>query len=153
MAVRDTSVQSYHELRASGKLGKQQLEVYRIIQEHGPMTSGEVYQILVTGLSATNPLGAYPQTRPRCTELRSMGMIEEAGRRPCKSTGRLAILWRSTDRIVPLPFERPKRETLTQLRAERDAFKLRVADLEHENRMLRKSAARRRARKRNNLGG
>lgn len=53
---------------------------------------------LGTGDFTNNELSSYlgweiNRVTPRVNELKERGLVEEKGKRPCKNTGRLAIVW------------------------------------------------------------
>ena len=103
--VRDTSIEAYNKIKENGLLSKRRWQVYDVVYNHGPMTSGEAFKILNNG-SATKSL---TQSRARFTELREMGVFVELGERTCSVTGHAAILWDVTSKL-PIKFEKPLRQ-------------------------------------------
>jgi len=85
--VRKTSLQAWLEIPA---LGRMQLIVYKCILEHSRtgfyLTDRELAKEL--GFSDPNNI------RPRRYELMKMGVIVEAGKRPCSISHRIALTWR-----------------------------------------------------------
>lgn len=105
--IRETSVLSLKQVEG---LSKRQLEVYNKVLEFSLIGDG------LTDRETASELG-YPdpnKVRPRRHELWQNGFIEEAGKRKCRVSGRMALLWRAKD-VQPL-FRRESANTLTQLR-------------------------------------
>lgn len=82
--IADTSVLSYHEITET--LGERQRVVYDLILRYPGRTDRELAKLALAG----DP----NQIRPRRTELVDRGVIEEAGKRRCEVTGKLAKTWR-----------------------------------------------------------
>lgn len=76
----DTSRQAAEKIDAATLRGK----VLAIIQRHGPLTADEAAARL--GMDKLS-------IRPRCTELRELGRLEDSGLRRLNSSGRKAIVW------------------------------------------------------------
>lgn len=93
--MRQTSLDAYDNLKASGVLGQRQLLAWVCLLQKGPMTGGE--------LSAYAEL---PGLWKRLSELKKFGLAIEDGVRPCKVTGTNALVWRA---VVGSAL-RPKRE-------------------------------------------
>ena len=93
MAIRQTSIDCYNQIKAEGLLSKRRLEVYEAIFKSAPCTSAEAMQ---GRLNSTNVLS---QSRARFTELRELDVIYEKGDKVCGVTGRKAIVWDLTDRL------------------------------------------------------
>lgn len=91
--MRETSLQAWLELPA---LGKMQQMVYDCILEHSRagfyLTDRELAKEL--GFSDPN------NVRPRRYELMKMGVIVEAGKRPCSISHKLALTWRAVEKNV-----------------------------------------------------
>jgi hypothetical protein len=102
MATRETSIETYNQIKAEGLLGKMQIEVLGAVVENWPCTSGEAFDRM-RDHRERSPLS---QTRARFTELRDNGVIEEVGERICKISGRNAIVWAPTGK---LPCKPPKK--------------------------------------------
>jgi hypothetical protein len=86
-----TSIASYDKLVRSGKVKGLRLAVVSVIAgAPGPMTSGEVIKEVQT----TRPKTQMNSLSPRFAELEEMGVLEPAGERTCRVTGKLAIIWR-----------------------------------------------------------
>jgi len=93
MNTRQTSIDCYNEIKASGLLSKKRFEVYEAILKNAPCTSAEA---MVGNLNSTNVLS---QSRARFTELRELGVIYEKSIRKCRVTSRNVIEWDLTDNL------------------------------------------------------
>ena len=83
-AVQQTSLQAYADIMP--ELPDRQRQVYEFICRHGKsVTNGEI--AYYTGL-------AINVVTPRSYELRQLGMILFAGKRPCVITGRMCMTWK-----------------------------------------------------------
>ena len=91
--VRQTSLLAFQDQLPH--LGRRQLEVLKAIRDcnmHGIYpTDREIARLL--GYADPN------KVRPRRHELMQNGLIEEAGKRKCKVTGKLALTWKISPRI------------------------------------------------------
>jgi hypothetical protein len=105
--TRKTSIEAYHEIKASGLLSKRRFEVYDALFHYGPMTQMETFVKL-------KHLSQHTVT-PRFAELRKMGVIEEVGERACTVTGINVIAW---DVTSSLPTQLPKGKTKTKIKKE-----------------------------------
>lgn len=85
--TRQTSIDSYNEMKASGVLGERQREVYNALCRYAPATGAELHRI--AGFTRTNRY----DVRARLSELRDAGMACEVGKRKCNVTGRRVIEW------------------------------------------------------------
>jgi len=83
-------------------LSERRAEVYAALFAIGPATANECFQHLAKNLPFDGNVHA------RFVELRAMGLAEELGTKTCRTSGRKAILWDVTDRVVPLPYKRPE---------------------------------------------
>ena len=77
-----TSVMSYTDLKASGKLGELQQKAYEKLLTIGPSTGQEL---------STN--AAHPGLWKRLSELKKYGLVVEAGKRQCYVTGKTCLVW------------------------------------------------------------
>ena len=89
--VRGTSKAVYHSIVASGLLGEMQQAVFDCLYRYGPMTGSEIDEKL------TGSRGHYHK---RLSELKKMDVVEEVGKRTCKVTGRVALVWGCSGRIA-----------------------------------------------------
>jgi len=79
MAVASTSIETYHDLKADGTLGKRQAQVMAAVQPGLDYSLQELCRL--TGLPVNVISG-------RCNELRELGLLELGPTRPCRHTGR-----------------------------------------------------------------
>lgn len=88
---RDTSHEAYTGLL--GRLGADQRRVLLGLREaREPLTDRE----LAARLGVTDP----NQVRPRRVELMRRGLVEDAGKRRCRVTGRTAYVWQYVHRRI-----------------------------------------------------
>lgn len=99
--TRQTSREAYEALVASGKLKGAQERVLASIVRYGASTSGEIL--------AKMEIANVNAWRARFTELQARGLISETTVRPCKVTGRNAIVWDYTGRTKPLDVKKGHR--------------------------------------------
>lgn len=83
--VRDTSIITYNDLRAKGKIGEGQQKVFNALLKLENATDQEIAAHL--GFKDPN------KARPRRFELWDMGLLDEAEKRYCRVSGRLAQTW------------------------------------------------------------
>ena len=96
--VRQTSIDCYNKIKASGKLSARRLEVLEAIVNSSPCTASEALVFI-----KTSSLGI----GSRFTELRDMGVIFETGTRKCKITNRNVIEWDLTGNM-PVKIKKKK---------------------------------------------
>lgn len=84
--MRSTSLEAFDEMQRSGALRGQLQAVARAVAEYGPGTSAEI--LVASGMDVNRNL-----KRARFVDLRDRGVIAECGTRPCKITGRRAIVF------------------------------------------------------------
>lgn len=110
--ARQTSIEAYRQIESEGLLKKLKLEVYKIIFENGPITGSELFTIAKKNHGDTSLRDIY---QPRLGELRSLGVVQEVGKKFCSISGRKVLLWDVTKKV-------PKKEkkTLTMEIAELD---------------------------------
>lgn len=114
LTTRDTSVAAYHAIESEGLLSEWRLRVYQTVFRHGPMTSGEAFQMMQGKLpSDASPLS---QSRARFTELRDRGVLKETDERPCRVSGRMCIEWDVTSALPHDPIGRNKPPTRAEFR-------------------------------------
>lgn len=104
---RETSVQAFYNAVDSGVIRTRQEQVYAALRAIGPATANEVFEYL----KEQRHLGLRydSNTRARFTELRDLGVIREAGSRPCRITHQTCITWAvvpSADYIGPVVVHR-----------------------------------------------
>ncbi len=85
--IQTTSIEAYRENLAH--LGDRQRQVLDAMHRYGkPVTNKELSRMVGLEINSVTP---------RIFELRSFGLVEEAGIRPCKISGRKAIAWKVAD--------------------------------------------------------
>jgi hypothetical protein len=85
--VKDSSIETYHQIREEGLLGKDQDKVYKYIRANPDSTDREIadhFQCIPN------------QIRPRRKELVNMNLVQMHAKRVCSITGRTAYSWRIT---------------------------------------------------------
>lgn len=105
--IRQTSIEAYRSACEDGILSLRRAELYRVVWQHGPMTSAEAYVILIRAVFRTT---AITQSRARFTELRDMGLFYEVRTRACTITGRTVIEWDVTSKLPERPQKRAKKK-------------------------------------------
>lgn len=92
--TRQTSIDAYREAIKSGLVGRKQAHALRIISEHGPMTSNEVFNVMRREAEDKGDTFNFDSnTRARMTELREAGLIYETGTVRDPFTNRTVIQW------------------------------------------------------------
>ena len=86
--VRETSINTYHDVIAEGLVGRRQRQVFEYLLKNPNKTDKE----LSVGLNI--PINVIT---PRRGELVTFGMVEDCGIRPCGITSRRAHFWRVKD--------------------------------------------------------
>lgn len=84
MGVEVTSAIAYREIEALGITAELQAVVYECIEKYGPLTAGEMYEILGRGRYSYHK---------RLSELEKLGYIKSVSRRKCSTNGKLAKVW------------------------------------------------------------
>lgn len=101
--VRQTSIETYRQIKAEGLLSDRRFEVYATVFKHGPMTAGQAsMQLSGKGRMWGGNIHA------RLNELKDFGVMRELGTTICPVTQRQVILWDVTSRL-PVKSEKPKR--------------------------------------------
>lgn len=101
--MRETSASVYERIVCEGLLSKRRLQVYQVLYEHGPLTGGQLSEIV------KNKFGEWGQSetvRNRLPELRNSGVVKECGTIKCPTSGNEVILWDVTDKY---PTDPPKK--------------------------------------------
>ncbi len=128
--TRQTSIDVYQEIKASGLLSARRWEVYRWLYSNGSATANEIAE----GLGGRDR-GA---TACRCTDLRKRQVVAEKGTRICKVTGRNVIEWMVVRGQLPVnpsrqePIGMSRGRLIEEVRKLRDAnrrLKSRVSNL------------------------
>lgn len=89
--VRETSIEAFNAIRASGELGQMQLRVLFLVSRFPDSTARELTRHLV---DLYGPPEDSNRVRPRLAELLREGHIEESGSRVCSVSGLRAATWR-----------------------------------------------------------
>ena len=84
--ARQTQIEAYHKIKASGLLSKRRMQVYKWLYFNGPATTRE----------ALNGAGLEFRHSGRFTELEQMGLIEEVAQVKCKTTGHMVTQYDTT---------------------------------------------------------
>jgi hypothetical protein len=96
MPVRGTSVERFREMRESGELSDDQEQVFEWLLEYlegheNPPTSRELHQWLAVDKGNSRAQLEGPNlVKPRLTELKEKGLVEEEEKRECSVTGNKA---------------------------------------------------------------
>ena len=72
--ARETSIETYNQIKAEGLLSERRLQVYEILYEHGPMTGSQVSKIFHQKHTGTT---LSETVRNRITELIERGVVKE----------------------------------------------------------------------------
>ncbi len=102
--MRQTSIDAYRTIAASGLLSKLRLSVYKWLYENGPATAKEV--AIGCKENSDHNLDFGGTYTCRLTELREQGCIRELGKTVCKYTGRNVILWDVTGDLPKKPVKK-----------------------------------------------
>lgn len=86
MSVQETSIQAFQEVLP--ELGPRQQAVLAVIAARGPATNSEIARELGWSIN---------RVTPRTNELVKADRVEEACKRRCAVTGRMAIAWKVRD--------------------------------------------------------
>ncbi len=117
--MRRTSIEVYRRIRDQGLISRQQLRVYDVLFEHGPMTGSEVNRALLS-----------KSAHKRLSELLALGVAQETGLRACSVTGERVTGWDVTDALpgnvegarptLPRPTPAQVRRAVAELRVRHD---------------------------------
>lgn len=103
--TRQTSIEAYNTIKENGLLSLRRWQFYDVLFRFGPLTQNEcarkVELVYKTKLSESG-IGS------RLSELRTMGVVQEVGKRRDSITGMKNILWDCTKKL-PIKLEKPKR--------------------------------------------
>jgi hypothetical protein len=106
--TRQTSINTYNQIKSEGLLSKKRLLVYEIFMdyggENGELTGSQVSEIF----KKLYPTSQHSETiRNRITELRDMGVLTERGTTDCPISKREVIKFGLTD-ALPTKLEKKK---------------------------------------------
>lgn len=99
--IRQTSAETYRQIKDEGLITKLEWVVYKALYEHGPATCREIVNIVCAD-------GYVKNVSPRFSKLRDRGVFTELGTKVCSVSGRTSILWDVTSKL-PVKFERPQK--------------------------------------------
>ena len=85
MGLRQTSLLAYLDMNYSGKIGKNQAAVLRVIEDKWPITNRGIAEELDWPINTVTP---------RCLELRAQGRVKQA--KKDIENNRLVIFWKPT---------------------------------------------------------
>lgn len=106
--TRETSIETYNQIKNEGLLSKLRFEVYEALFLNGPMTCREL-MIYVQNKKGESFIVAGGSYSTRLSEMYRMGVVTETRMRPCKESGRNAIEWMITSKL-PGKMEKLNRE-------------------------------------------
>jgi len=91
--VRQSSKDAWKKIKENGLLSWTRWKVYHLLYMNGPLTGREINDIHKTNSG-----------HKRLSELRNLGVVQEAGKKICSITGMNVIAWDVTDRLpIALP--------------------------------------------------
>jgi len=97
--TKETSREAYRELLESGKLSERLEQVLWALEKEGP---GNRTMVWMRVNKRTDKLIPIDSISPRFAVLERMGMVRQAGIKPCPQTRRNTIWWERTETIKPL---------------------------------------------------
>ena len=98
MAVRQTSIDCYNQIKANGLLSDLRLLTYHAMLNSAPCTAGELQKYI-----ELNEIKVKHSWK-LLSQLRDLGVIYEKGTKKCTITGKTAIEWDLTDKL-PIKLE------------------------------------------------
>lgn len=98
--TRQTSIDIYREIEASGLLTKLRWQVYACLFKFGPLSQNETSYKLRGKLSWG--------INPRFSELEKMGVIISVGERSDRHTGNNVLVWDTTNNLPKKLIKEPK---------------------------------------------
>ncbi len=101
--IQDTSLFAYSV--ATQRLGAKQKEVLDCLRYFLDATNAEI---------AAKKGWPVNRITPRVLELRKLGLILDAGKRPCRITGSMAHCWKAKHPVLPEAFPIPEQPTEQQ---------------------------------------
>jgi len=131
MPVRQTSINAYRTIQASGMLSKRRWEIYDVLFQHGPATATELYNKMPPSAGYRSLLARGFHTRLR--ELVLLGVAYEVQERICNATGVQVIEYDVTANLPAGTVKRPPERLARALE--------RIQILESENAELRRELA------------
>jgi predicted transcriptional regulator len=107
--MRQTSIETYHQIKEEGLLSKLRLAVYEVLYQHGPLSTGEIFK---------EHMQSFQQSciTPRIAELVTRGVVEKVGERDCRTTGRNFCIWDVTSSLPKQPVRKADNEATQIIR-------------------------------------
>jgi len=87
--MRKTSAIVYQQIKQM--LSVRRWQVYEILEEHGPLTSSELFEIFK--VKHNFPFRYNANVHSRLNELQKLGLAHEVGTKECSVSGNTVILW------------------------------------------------------------
>lgn len=110
MPVHQNSITTYHQIRDEGLLSKRRFQIYEVLHLYGKLTATQIAQRVDGYKSPASGMNV----SARLFELREMGVVREVENVICPVSGRLVILWETTDNLPTKP-KTDQKETKAQL--------------------------------------
>jgi hypothetical protein len=101
--IRQTSVESYNQIKSHGLLSKRKQAVYDCLYEFGPLTANEIFARLDGSIKMVQA-----NLHARLSELRDSKCVQEVGTSVCTVTGRKALLWDVTS-LLPIKIDKKEK--------------------------------------------
>ncbi len=112
--TQQTSVWSYRELEASGRLNELELQVVKFMEENpGELSGADIARGCIV---ANDGLGEFDSYRNRLAPLARMGVVYERGKKQDPYTKKTVITWALTKRM-PKPLTKLSRADQLQVNA------------------------------------
>lgn len=93
--ARQVSAEVFRQIKSEGLITDLQMRIYETLFYLGPLSAAEAAE----KAKAFGSKAKLNSISPRMAEMKALGVIAEAGERPCKITGRTVIIWDVTDRL------------------------------------------------------
>ena len=100
--IRETSIEAWHAIQHCAWVKKRQLDVYKVLYEHGPMTA----TVLCTYFPGAN--GVWKSIQP----LKDKGLVREKFKSPCPLTKKLVYWWDVTSNLPVKPTKRESSDAI-----------------------------------------
>ena len=112
--MNESSIDALKNLDARGERQRQHFHIHSFLLAHGPMTSGEYYDM--TG--ANTGKRAISQSRARFTELYYEGRLVKLPRRACRITGQKVTVWKAKlGPYVPVAHPITRKQAIREMNA------------------------------------
>lgn len=107
--MRQTSIETYHQIKAEGLLSDLRFAVYDVLYLHGPLSTGEIW-------SEFMPTFQRQSITPRIAELVDRCVVVKVGERDCRTTGRNVCIWDVTSSLPKEPIRKADNEATQIIR-------------------------------------